>query len=141
MRKKVYISGKIGEEVLSDATREKFAKAEALLKSKGYDVFNPTNSGFGKIADERVLKEKELGHKTSWYAEIMKLDLMALSFCDTICMLADWTDKVIWKLFTNIFITADFTSPHSLTIRSFSNSLCLWLDIVLVILICSRRSI
>lgn len=93
MRKKVYISGKIGEEVLSDATRKKFAKAEALLKSKGYDVFNPTNSGFGKIADDRVLKEKELGHKTSWYAEIMKLDLMALSFCDTICMLADWTDS------------------------------------------------
>ena len=55
MRKKVYISGKIGEEVLSDATREKFAKAEALLKSKGYDVFNPTNSGFGKIADDPLL--------------------------------------------------------------------------------------
>lgn len=93
MRKKVYISGKIGEEVLSDVTRKKFAKAEELLKSKGYEVFNPTRSGFGKIADEKVRHETMLGHKTSWYAEVMKLDLMALSFCDTICMLADWTDS------------------------------------------------
>ena len=51
MRKKVYISGKIGEEVLSDATREKFAKAEEYIKAKGYKVFNPTTSGLGTMAD------------------------------------------------------------------------------------------
>ena len=38
---KVYISGKIGEEVISEATRQKFAKAEEMLKAKGYEVFNP----------------------------------------------------------------------------------------------------
>ena len=42
MSKKVYISGKIGEEVLSEATRQKFASAEKFLKAKGYKVFNPT---------------------------------------------------------------------------------------------------
>lgn len=38
---KVYISGKIGEVVISEATRKKFAKAEEMLKAKGYEVFNP----------------------------------------------------------------------------------------------------
>lgn len=37
---RVYISGKIGEEVISDATRQKFAKAEKMLQDRGYDVFN-----------------------------------------------------------------------------------------------------
>ena len=45
MRKKVYISGKIGEEVLSDATREKFAKAEEYIKAKGYKVFRCLRKG------------------------------------------------------------------------------------------------
>ena len=30
--KKVYIAGKIGEDILSDTTRKKFAEAEAWLK-------------------------------------------------------------------------------------------------------------
>lgn len=33
---KFYISGKIGEE-----NRQKFARAEEMLKAKGYEVFNP----------------------------------------------------------------------------------------------------
>lgn len=32
---KVYISGRIGEEVISDETRQRFAKAEEMLKAKG----------------------------------------------------------------------------------------------------------
>ena len=44
---KVYISGKIGEEVISEATRQKFAEAEQMLREpdfKGniYDVGGPT---------------------------------------------------------------------------------------------------
>lgn len=40
---RVYISGKIGEEVLSDATAQKFARAEAMLYKTGRFsvVFNP----------------------------------------------------------------------------------------------------
>lgn len=82
---KVYISGKIGEEVLTDATREKFAKAERLLKSKGYDVFNPTTSGLGKLAEELARQ-----NGTDFYTEIMKLDLEQLEECDAIYMLKDW---------------------------------------------------
>ena len=77
---KVYISGKIGEEVVCEATRQKFAKAEEMLKAKGYKVFNPTTSGLGKVADEKVLEAERRGEKTTWYQEILKLDLDALSF-------------------------------------------------------------
>ena len=87
---KVYISGKIGEEVLSEATRQKFAKAEEMLKAKGYEVFNPTTSGLGKIAEEKVLEAERQGKKTSWYQEILKLDLNELSFCDGIFLLKDY---------------------------------------------------
>lgn len=85
---KVYISGKIGEEVLSEATREKFAKAEAYLREWDFDVFNPTTSGLGALAEKRA---KENG--TDFYTEIMELDLAALKECDAIYMLNDWTES------------------------------------------------
>ena len=85
---KVYISGKIGEEVLSAATREKFAKAEAYLREWDFDVFNPTTSGLGKLADERAVQ-----NGTDFYTEIMKLDLEQLQGCDAIYMLSDWKDS------------------------------------------------
>ena len=88
MSKKVYISGKIGEEVLSEATIRKFARAEEALRSKGYYVFNPTRSGLGATAD--VLAEEK---GTDFYREIMLIDLDVLAKCDTICMLADWVDS------------------------------------------------
>ena len=85
---RVYISGKIGEEVLSEATREKFAKAEAYLKGWDFEVFNPTTSGLGERAEELA---KVNG--TDFYTEIMKLDLAELTKCDAIYMLTDWTDS------------------------------------------------
>ena len=85
---KVYISGKIGEEVLSEATREKFAKAEAYLRDWDFDVFNPTTSGLGALAEQRA---KENGK--DFYTEIMELDIAALKECDAIYMLKDWADS------------------------------------------------
>ena len=85
---KVYISGKIGEEVLSEATREKFAKAEAYLKGWDFEVFNPTTSGLGERAEELA---KVNG--TDFYKEIMKLDLAELEKCDAIYLLSDWIDS------------------------------------------------
>ena len=90
---KVYISGKIGEKVVSEATRQKFAKAEEMLKAKGYEVFNPTTSGYGKLADEKVREAMLQGKKTDWYQEILKLDLDALSFCDGIYLLKDYKES------------------------------------------------
>lgn len=88
MSKKVYIAGKIGEVVPSEATLRKFAKAEELLLLKGYEVFNPTRSGLGTKA-EALAEQKG----TDFYREIMLLDLDVLAKCDTICMLADWADS------------------------------------------------
>ena len=82
---KVYISGKIGEDVLSEATREKFARAERELREWDFDVFNPTTSGLGAKAEELA---RENG--TDFYTEIMKLDLAELRRCDAIYLLDDW---------------------------------------------------
>ncbi len=88
MRMKVYISGKIGEDVLSAATREKFAIAEAYLRGMDLEVFNPMTSGLGKQAEELA---KING--TDFYTEIMKLDLAELERCDAIYLLNDWIDS------------------------------------------------
>lgn len=85
---RVYISGKIGEEVLSDATRRKFAKAERELREWDFDVFNPTTSGLGLQAEELARQ-----NGTDFYTEIMKLDLRELSWCDAIYLLKDWADS------------------------------------------------
>lgn len=85
---KVYISGKIGEEVLSEATRQKFAKAEQILKAKGFETFNPTTSGLGAHAESLA---KAADYKTTFYQEILLCDLAQLAQCDAIYMLADWS--------------------------------------------------
>lgn len=85
---KVYISGKIGEEVLSDATLRKFDRAETLLRGQGHQVFNPTRSGLGEHAEYRSVVRG-----TSFYTEIVLLDLKALSKCDAIYLLPDWKDS------------------------------------------------
>lgn len=94
---KFYISGKIGEEVISEATRRKFAKAEAMLKSKGFEVFTPTCEEWQRHV--RVMYEKDRNAKEPWlegkfpdlYGYTILRDLMVLSTKDAIYMLADWT--------------------------------------------------
>ena len=86
--KKVYIAGKIGEDILSDSTRKKFAEAEAWLKAKGYKVFNPTQSRLGIMAENYA---KACG--TNFYEEILLLDIMQLKRCDIICLLPDWHES------------------------------------------------
>lgn len=88
---KVYISGKIGEETPSTDTLAKFERAERMLKARGHEVFNPTRSGLGAVADKRVRNARKRGDSTTWYAEILKLDIAKLSFCDAIYLLDDWS--------------------------------------------------
>lgn len=85
---KIYISGKIGEETLTEATREKFAQAERMLRKLGHDVFNPTTSGLGNFAENYA---KVSGK--SFYSEILLLDLQELHNCDAIYMLRDWSNS------------------------------------------------
>lgn len=80
-----YISGKIGEEKPSRDTLAKFKKAEDMLKSNGHDVFNPTNSGLGAHAESLAMK-----NGTTFWEEIVILDIAELKKCDAIYLLDDW---------------------------------------------------
>lgn len=84
---KFYICGKIGEDRPSPATLAKFKKAEDMLKSKGYQVFNPTTSGLGRHAESLA---QAADYDTSFYQEILLLDLVQLSQCDAVLVLPDW---------------------------------------------------
>ena len=56
-------------------------------------------------------------------------------------MLADGADEVIGHLFAHIFVTADATSPDRLALWSGSDRFGLGFDVVLVIFVCTRRSV
>ena len=93
---KVYISGKIGEEVISEATRQKFARAEAMLMAKGYEVFNPCDEKWQRTL--RRSYEKDRQHEEAWidgkfpdfYTYALLRDQMVISTKDAVYFLEDW---------------------------------------------------
>ena len=93
---RVYISGKIGEAVISDATRQKFAKAEEMLEAKGYEVFNPTDGEWQEHLRKRYPIDREQGHDgedIDFYAYALLRDMMVLATCEAIYMLPDFLDS------------------------------------------------
>ena len=84
---RIYICGKIGEDKPSLETLAKFKKAEYMLKDKGHEVFNPTTSGLGRHAESLA---QAADYDTSFYQEILLLDLVQLSQCDAVLVLPDW---------------------------------------------------
>ena len=98
---RVYISGKIGEEVISEATRAKFARAERMLRAKGYEVFNPADPFFNRCIVNAARRswnrdKEQAASNGDWewdeplYDYILLEDLHTLHGCDAIYMLADW---------------------------------------------------
>ena len=93
---KVYISGKIGEEVVSEAIRQKFAKAEEMLKAKGYEVFNPCDERWQRTLKREyehnsyVQSPMRMGKFPDFYDYCLLRDLMVLSKKDAVYMLSDW---------------------------------------------------
>lgn len=93
---KVYISGKIGEGGISETTRQKFARAEEMLKAKGYEVFNPCDEGWQKALERGYENVQYLnsacpiGEFPDLYGYCLLRDLMVLSTKDAVYMLADW---------------------------------------------------
>lgn len=93
---KVYISGKIGEEVISDATRRKFARAEEMLKAKGYEVFNPVSEKWQESLRKWYEKDRRLeerwieGTFPDFYGYALLRDLMVLATKDAVYFLDDW---------------------------------------------------
>jgi hypothetical protein len=91
---KVYISGKIGEEVISEATRQRFAKAEEMLKAKGYEVENPASENY-QMAMGSWIESQELAYlflciPFNKLAEIMQYDFDKIKSCDAVYMLHHW---------------------------------------------------
>ena len=91
----VYISGKISEEVISDTTRQKFARAEEMLKAKGHEVFNPTSLEWTEYLNRTYYTDSfcPVGLPVSsihFYSHVLLRDLMKLSTLDAIYMLEDW---------------------------------------------------
>ena len=90
---RVYISGKIGEEVISDATRQKFNKAEEMLKAKGFETFNPTNKVWQmdmQLMFKIDMKSQPYGDKVDFYSYALLRDMMVMATCDAIYFLQDW---------------------------------------------------
>ena len=93
---KVYIAGKIGEEVISEATRQKFARAEEMLKAKGYEVFNPCDERWQKVLEREYENDRYVkspwvtGKFPGFYAYTLLRDLMVLSTKDAVYFLEDW---------------------------------------------------
>ena len=91
---RVYISGKIGEEVISEATRQRFAKAEDMLRSKGYEVENPASESYQIVMGtwlEHLQQEcLEFELPFNRLADIMQYDFDKIKHCDAVYMLSLW---------------------------------------------------
>lgn len=93
---KVYISGKIGEDVISDTTRQKFAKAEEKLKVMGYEVFNPCDERWQRTLkreyehDSYVQSPMMMGKFPDFYDYCLLRDMMVISAKDVVFFLEDW---------------------------------------------------
>lgn len=93
---KVYISGKIGEEMISEATREKFARAQAMLEAKGYEVFNPVSEKWQNYLHRQYEKDRKAeepwieGTFPDFYAYVLLRDQMVLATKDAVYFLDDW---------------------------------------------------
>jgi hypothetical protein len=92
---KVYISGKIGEEEISDATYRKFLDAVKVLENEGYEPFNPSETIWVEHLKTSYAREEHiqalLGKQLpDFYAYCLLTDMLALTKMDAICMLPDW---------------------------------------------------
>ena len=92
MSKRVYISGKIGEEVISEATRQKFAKAEGLLEAKGWKVTNPASRKSQALLKYRLMREEsKYGPVPDFYSFALVTDIVSIwRDCDAVYFLKDW---------------------------------------------------
>lgn len=93
---RVFIIGKIDVAVISEADRQKFARAEEMLKAKGYEVFNPINEKWQRLLTdgyERQYFDREMAipaKAASFYAYCLLRNLMAMAIRDAVYILDDY---------------------------------------------------
>ncbi len=90
---RIYISGKIGEEVISEATRQKFAKAERALGEHFNldfcEIINPASEAYQETMDVDF-RWRQIPKNLP---DILLYDLQWLRTCDAICLLHDWGES------------------------------------------------
>ncbi len=82
MQKTIYISGKITG---IEDYENRFAKAEAELEAKGFNVLNPVKAG--------KWLERHLAPKIPTWVEYMKQDIKAMMSADCIYMLKGYRES------------------------------------------------
>lgn len=93
---KVYISGKIGSEVITPEIKQKFGKAEEMLKAKGFEVFNPVSDKWQETLKRNYEKDRTAeepwinGKFPDFYTYCLLRDLMVISTKDAVYFLDDW---------------------------------------------------
>jgi len=98
-KKVIYISGKMGEKVLSEKTIAKFNAAQKRLEKDGWEVVNPADGQFQREAERVVTMEEarwrneNIEGEFDWYSYILLFDLHIVAPCDAIYMLSDWRDS------------------------------------------------
>ena len=97
-KKFIYISGKMGEKILSEATVKKFEEAHRKMEEAGWSVINPASYVFQQDAQRKVGSDIEEYKQTGfvnldWYAGMLLYDMEVLALCDAIYMLSDWQDS------------------------------------------------
>ncbi|MBR6194010.1 MAG: DUF4406 domain-containing protein [Prevotella sp.] len=88
---RVYISGKIGEEVISEATRQKFERAERMLEEHFNPEFDPPVNPASEAFQDTMRQVFERRGLRQDLPNILLYDLHWLRRCDAIYMLEDWT--------------------------------------------------
>ena len=92
----IYISGKIGEDEISEATRSKFLNAAQVLTREGYEPFNPCDDEWVQLikahyANDAIINSRMGRHIPDFYVYCLLNDMMAISCTmDGICILPDW---------------------------------------------------
>lgn len=90
--KRIYISGKIGEEELSSATIWKFRDAESALLDLRFAPFNPCCDIWQRQLRKGYEAERKLlgALALDYYTYVLREDIRELSRYDAICLLPDW---------------------------------------------------
>ena len=91
----IYISGKIGEETLSAATKRKFELAEQTLAALGWIVINPCSDRIHQRTTQLVQRAKETWNTATMgdfdeYTAYLTNDIQMLAKCSAIYLLHDW---------------------------------------------------
>lgn len=84
-KRKGYISGPISSN--PDGYKEKFSRAEQLLKGMGFEVINPARDDFTEAVKKAGIQDIWSPEAWLWY---IKRDMDIVSKCDVIYMLDGW---------------------------------------------------